>query len=352
MRLGLWGARADRRGLSVQAGEFARHMKPVKVMGFDQRSVPGSHLPCDWSDYEDSELTVRRCGKIEDHEIVKWLADIDVVWGVETFYQDAFPKIAADNKAATIQHVNPEFYRWARESNLPRPTVEIAPSSWRLDQMSGVGMVLPSPIDRERCRYRTRPLNDGPLTFLHVVGMRAIEDRNGSEALWEALKYVRVPCRLLVRAQSGVSIQPHRHGCVDVEIIEEDLPNYWSLYDDGDVLIMPRRYGGQSLSVQEAMSCGLPVVMTDLEPQREWLPAECLTKTNGSKTLRTQAGMVDVHTPDPHSIAAVMDALSSNPQRVMELSAHANDWAEQHSWPNMRPRYESVIEEALEKFRS
>jgi glycosyltransferase involved in cell wall biosynthesis len=325
-------------------------MRPVKVMGFDQRSVPCSRLKCDWSDYDGGELTIAQYQKVTDHQILKWLEGIDVVWGVETFYQDHFPKIAADNKTATVQHVNPEFYRWALESNLPRPTVEVAPSSWRLDQMSGVSTVLPTPVDRERCRYRQRPLQVGQLTFLHVVGMRAIEDRNGSEALWEALKYVKVPCRLLVRAQSGVSIQPHRHGCVDVEVIERDIPNYWSLYDDGDVLIMPRRYGGQALSVQEAMSCGLPVVMTDLEPQREWLPAECLTKTKGSKSLRTQAGMIDVHTPDPRSIAAVMDSLSSNPGRVQELSAAADQWAERRSWPNMRHRYEAVIADALEKF--
>jgi glycosyltransferase involved in cell wall biosynthesis len=138
---------------------------------------------------------------------------------------------------------------------------------------------------------------------------------------------------------------------VDVEVIEQDIPNYWSLYDDGDVLIMPRRYGGQALSVQEAMSCGLPVVMTDLAPQREWLSGDCLVKTQGSKSLWTQAGMVDVHTPDPHSIAAVMDGLSSNPQRVQELSAAADRWAERRSWPSMRHRYEAVIAGALETFR-
>ena len=193
VRLGLWGARGDRRGLAIQAGEFARHMRPERVMGFDLRGVRDSALPLDWSDYAGSDLTVMHAAKVTRELALSWMDGLDVVWAVETWYQpDLFPAWAREAGVRTIQHVNPEFYRYDREPLLPRPDLELAPTDWRLREMSGVRGVLPTPIALDRLPFAQRGWGE-PLTFLHVVGVPAAADRNGIEILRAALPLVRVP---------------------------------------------------------------------------------------------------------------------------------------------------------------
>lgn len=345
IRLGLWGARGDRKGLANQTGEFALHVKPSKVMAFDERGIGWSQVECNWRDFDGLALTVRNYQRIDQRAAQEWLDGLDVVWGAETFYQDRFPTWAKDAGVATIQHVNPEFYRFERMPSLPRPTVTIAPTSWRLDAMPGV-QVLPTIVNRRRCAWKQRPLSPDRVTFLHVVGARAAEDRNGTDSVIDAIRHVRVPCRVLFRAQSAVKINAGRHGCVEVETDIADRPDYWTLYDGADVLLMPRRYGGQCLPMQEAMSCGLPVIATDLEPQREWLPPQCLVPARKTGEMITQAGPIDIHRADVGALAKVMDRLAGDLDEVARLSRQADAFAQTLSWDALGPRYEAVIARA------
>ena len=346
IRLGLWGARSDRRGLAIQGAEFARHMRPCKVLGIDQRSVGTSRLKPDWDDYLDAgaELTIIKYPKITRQMALEWLSGLDVVWGCETFYHDDFPAWADEAGVKTIQHVNPEFYRFDNEPKMPRPTLELSPSAWRMGRMSGVSGVLPCPIPLDRLPFVQRPLNN-PLVFLHVVGMRAAEDRNGSGCIQAALRYVQEPCVVLVRSQGGQGIKQGIQGNVTVKVMKGDIANYWELYEVGDVQLLPRKYGGQCLPFQEAAACGIPTVMTDIPPQNAWLPPSCLIPAKKEKTFKTQAGLIDIYEPDPVSLAAKMDEMSRNRMLVSELSVKAGKWAASRSWKAMEPLYRAVIDD-------
>ena len=57
------------------------------------------------------------------------------------------------------------------------------------------------------------------------------------------------------------------------------------IYTDADVVLHPRRYGSLNLVSKEALMSGLPVVMPDISPNKDALPADWLvpaTKTGSS----------------------------------------------------------------------
>ena len=56
-----------------------------------------------------------------------------------------------------------------------------------------------------------------------------------------------------------------------------DYDNYWEIWEDADVYVSPRKYAGQSLPLNEAMSLGMAVMMTDMEPQNQFLPSSFLS---------------------------------------------------------------------------
>jgi len=121
--------------------------------------------------------------------------------------------------------------------------------------------------------------------------------------------------------------------------------DHWSLYDDADVLVMPRRYGGLSLPVQEAMAAGLAVVMTDCDPNPATWPI-CPVSSRPGTTIRTPGGPVRIHDPDPADIAAIIDRLAGAPGELADLQAAARTWAQTHNWSALEPLYRAELERA------
>src|SRR5688572_19923812 len=132
-RIGLWGARADSRGLAAQMRGFADHLKPTKVMGIDMTADDLSPYPCNWRAYEGHDLSTVAYSALNERIIRRWLKGLDVVLGAETFYRDEFADIARQMGVATVLQVNPEFARYWRWPQLPRPDVFIAPTTWRME---------------------------------------------------------------------------------------------------------------------------------------------------------------------------------------------------------------------------
>ncbi|HXP89748.1 MAG TPA: glycosyltransferase [Fibrobacteria bacterium] len=140
--------------------------------------------------------------------------------------------------------------------------------------------VVPNGVDADRFRPGLQPLPglepDGRVTFLYVGGTIA---RKGFDVLLNAWKNAfgpSDPVRLVVKAMGGETFYKGQTGeamvqelnasgtCapvvyVDQDLSLEDLPR---IYASGDVLVHPYRGEGFGLPIAEAMSCGLPVVVT------------------------------------------------------------------------------------------
>jgi glycosyltransferase involved in cell wall biosynthesis len=166
----------------------------------------------------------------------------------------------------------------------------------------------------------TEPTGD---KFLHVGGHKARGDRNGTETAIRASRKAQIP--LTVTTQDRVRMAGR--GVTQ----PRSVPDYWRLYDGHGVLVMPRRYGGLSLVVQEAMAAGLAVIMPDCSPNQDW-PVS-LVGGRWTHTIKMAGGDIPFYDLD---LTALIDEM----RRMLDLNyraewqAKSREWASANSWRN------------------
>lgn len=131
----------------------------------------------------------------------------------------------------------------------------------------------------------------------------------------------------------------------NVKVIYQDFENYWELHT-GDCLILPRRYGGQSLQMNEALSKGIPVIMPSVSPQNEFLPPEMMFREGGHREIWLQGGKVDCENINPQVLAEKIDEIYL--KDIGELSDWSNTYAESISWKVLKPKYLELFEEVID----
>lgn len=336
MKLGVFGLRADDRGLARQTQGFAKHLHPARVYGFDLTADDLSPYPCHWPDIPN--LTVATMSDLDEQDIRKWLHGLDVVIGAETFYDDRFYTWCKEAGVRTILQINPEFAHWFfAGKDAPRPDIFISPTTWRLKYLPGV-IHLPFPVDRAEFPFRLRTEANH---FVHVAGHLATGDRAGTRILLGALRSLR-GIKVTIRSQSKLGFEgPYlRHATV----IEENIPSPADLYSDADVIVLPRRYGGQSLVANEALSSGCPVIMLSRDPEKDW-PGVVLADSRVRGRMRSVGGAIETYDDRHHgqALASVILALHKSPQMVAFHSKQADRYAESISWDNMLDSYMKLI---------
>lgn len=269
---------------------------------------------------------------------------VDVVLTVENLYSgNAGFDVVRAGGARTMLVANPELY-----AGYPADKI-VVPTPWELRRMPAGTDVLPHPVDDPpSSSVRTRRMCQ---TFLHVAAP-AMLDRNGTDIVMGALEHVTAECQLVVHS-------PHRPppwgddqtdpssmtiGKVHVRWDPRPKRKYWDVYDvEADVMLLPRRYGGLCLPVQEAAACGLPTLMTDLEPQRFWpcLSVEPRVRLTG---YAMRGGNFQVYDVDPKLLASTMDDLVLGRVDVESTSANALSWARSTlSWDSLEPAWSEAI---------
>ncbi len=148
-------------------------------------------------------------------------------------------------------------------------------------------------------------------------------------------------------------LRPGRARCsVPVEVVTGGVPNYWDLYADADVLVLPRRYGGLCLPAQEATASGLALIMSDAEPQRSIWPAECVRSATGMPRLACPGGRLALTNARPEAIADAINRLAVDRERLVEMQRASLAWAEAHRWSALRGLYERELEEVAQAGRT
>jgi glycosyltransferase involved in cell wall biosynthesis len=354
MRLGLI-ARCDGSGLGTQTLEAHRHLKPAKTLLINVGHLHNTTTHCNKRSYPERypDATVFNGWEPDAHLLTQWLRGLDAVFGAETFYSDQFIPLAKRMGVRTVLQPNYEFLR-----PYPPPDMLAVPSLWHWDEIPEPKIHLPVPIaldrfgDRRQCGSprqgdAARCPNKGPRTFLHTVGRPAIHDRNGTPDVLAALRHVKSDIRLILRCQDASYLQQsriHAHVPTNVEVVIDstDVRDYWDNYTEGDVLILPRRYGGLCLPVNEALGAGMPVIMTDISPNNEWLPSEWLTPA--VKTAEFMAfNRIDVFQADPAALAEKIDAFASDDGFYAKAKILADELAQQLSWQTLLPEYEKIL---------
>lgn len=342
MRFGLV-ARADDRGLATMTRDFYRHMAPDRVLLVREPGAErqGFRPHLDW--YPDATVVHFTEGTFPEQVVRDWLEGLDVIYSAETMYDERLYGWARDAGCRTVLHVMPELFP---ASPAVLPDAIWAPTSWRLDTLPAGARVVPVPVATDRFEGISTP-GDGPLRVLHVAGHRAMADRNGTQAVTRAVRMLRQRAHVTIVGQDGrLPRLSGRAPTVTVSSKPGGCENYWDLYRDQDVLLMPRRYGGLSLPVQEAMAAGLVPILPDVAPNGDW-PA-VLTAASWRGHIITAAGTLRLAHSDPSDLAAAVDLLATDRDLLAAHRARALEWAEAHSWDSLAPTYRTELERACD----
>lgn len=310
MRLGLI-ARSDRTGLGNQTRNLARLLNPDKVLLIDSSFFNGNEQhPEVYKDYKTTTIQ----GFPNEGQVMEFLKDLDVVISCEIFYNNRFVDIARQMNVKTINQYNWEFADYLRVPTLTLPTKMVAPSHWKVQEAKnlwGADKVsyLPTPVftdDFSKVRI-TNLSRKGKKRFLHIAGRQAMNDRNGTTDLITALNYSRADFELVIKMQTGIDYQiSDPRVTIDTSSPEDET----LLYENFDAMILPRRYAGQCLPMTEALCAGLPVVMTDVEPNNAILPPFWLVPATlaGRFMART---WIDMYTVNHAELGAKLDILAN-----------------------------------------
>lgn len=327
-----WGlvARGEARGLGNLTAEAYRNLCPDRTMLIDMghlaRGFPVVHH------YPDA-LAVPFEGGMLDGDACRWfLRRLDVVLLFETAYDWRFIEWAREEGCATVLMSMPEFW----SASYPHPTVMWNPTCWRHETLPAGSKIVPVPVALDRFPASIGPVADGPLRVLHVAGHRAAHDRNGTSALLMALRRVTRPMVVTLRGQDGHMSSTRVPKHVELRLAPDSMPGYWDLYADQDVMVMPRRYGGLCLPVQEALGAGLPVVMPDCPPNpATWPIIPLVSHPHGS--FRCAAGDLPMVAASAPELADTLDRLAGDRDELARHAGLARGWATDHSWDALRP---------------
>lgn len=348
MKLGLI-ARADNSGLGIQSWEFARHMQPDRTLIIDVSHLADAGLHCNKRTFTDRYPGATSFkGWIPPMSVLRdFLQGLDTVFVAETPYNYALFSIAKAMGVRSVLQYNWEFLDYLRNQDLPKPSLFAAPSTWHYRDLPYRDKVmLPVPIATDR--FTPREHGATAAHFVHIVGRPALHDRNGTASLLCALRHVTATVTVTMRCQQpgyvcGLIHKHHIHTPDNVTLIDDCTPvdNYWDNYTTGDVLIMPRRFGGLCLPMNEALGAGMPVIAPGIEPNK-WLPSRWLVpaRREGSFTSRSQ---IDLYGTIERALAAKIDEFATNATLFGDALESAHKLADELSWAALKPEYDRIL---------
>lgn len=317
VRIGLI-ARGDNGGLGNLTWEFFRHLHPARVLlknlddptgGTTNR---GGYYPHRYSEYEDCQVR-ESVGVESSDEDFEWLASgVDVIYTAEIPYGARLYEIAKAHGVKTVLHVMPELYQGDTPSALWLPT------SWVADQFERAA---PAPVERvpvpvnhwrfsEHCAAAKNRDESAPVHFYHIAA-DAMLDRNGTQTLVAAVPHIRSECKLTVIG-SNLKIPSTKY----VEVVHDVSPRpaeYWNVHPvEADFHVMPRRYAGLSMPVNEAAAAGRMSIMTGVAPQDRWSHVLNIPPVARTRKARMKGGVFDVYSADPKALAECMTRRAEN----------------------------------------
>jgi hypothetical protein len=327
VRIGLL-ARAEDRGLGIQTWEWWRHMRPDATLVVDLAELTGG-FPMHPGRYESAPVARWDGERFTDEAMVRdWLAGVDALYTAETLYDDRMAGWCAAAGVRAHVHINPELWRARRAERAA--VVPWAPTAWRLDHLPPSTQVVPVPVPLDRWPVPAPQRANDEAAFLHVAGKRAAGDRNGTSLLLAALQRVSVPMRMRIITQDPRLPVPRCHPAVHVDLHVGGIEDYWRLYDDADVLVMPRRYGGLCLPVNEAAGAGLALVMSDVAPNHRW-PIEAV-QIESTTTMAVPAGEISTAAAHVGALTQTLTRLATDEALRHQRQRHARAWAQQMAW--------------------
>lgn len=348
-RIGIM-ARTDDRGIGVQTWEVARHLPEASVLAVRHPVSERQGFPSHHAERFPDARVVRwnNSHHLPEAPVREWLAELDVVYSVESLMDERVQLWARDAGVATVVHANPELYR-----PQIRPDVVWLPTPWMLERFAGApsgALWVPVPLPEVPAHVAPAPI-DAPLSVCHVMGRRAAHDRNGTSTLMRSLQFVERQVDVTIYGQEPSMPARVRNKQVTWRYVA-NTPNRWDMYDGHHLLVMPRKYGGLCLPVQEAMGVGLGVMMPNCSPNQSYTTTLLRTippSAGDGRTVQMPGGEFTLHDVDPRDLARAIDEYSLNMALRATAERHSAAWADGHRWANYVSVYRHHLEEAANR---
>jgi len=325
--------RCDNTGLGIQSKEFFDHIQ-CKPFVIDSSLLGNSPVLTPHSErYGVTPYKLRKGEVISEGIIQDFIKDIDVLFAIETPYNYRFISACRERGIKTVLQLNYEFLEFP--SSLPQPDLLAAPSLWNYHDIPDRKMFLPVPVNTSKFN----PIR-AERTFIHIAGRPAIHDRNGTEVLFQALRHVKNKINVIIRTPEPVrwSSVPSN---VNLTIDTQNRKEYQDAYTGG-VLIMPRKYGGLCLPINEALAAEMPVIAPNISPNNIWLPSEWLTEATTATQLRARK-VINVYEPSVRHLANKIDEFC-DPGFYDKSRMKAKALKETISWSKLLPAYHEMFE--------
>ncbi len=336
MKLGMI-CRMDNSGLGTLSWEFARHLKPDKVLLVEHEIH--ANFPERYEDFETKTISRHtQIGTKDWSETLDWFfSDIDVVFSAETFYDwSLIPKA----RKAGVKTVLYTMYEMTPEKMPYYPDLLLCPSKLDYDVFKDYLTrveYLPVPVATDKLRWVKR---EKAKTFIHPASHTGMNFRKGTKLLLDAIPLVKSDVKFRIFTWHNV-FETKDPRC-EVEVV--NFKNYWQLWREGDVLVYPQDYNGICLPVIEAMSCGLAVITTDIYPFNEYMPRELMFQPEEMYTTRAANRLIETEAAriDPKAIAEKIDEWAN--RDISKFSEYGRDWAVDNSWLTLLPKYTKLLE--------
>jgi len=311
-------------GLGNQTRRLVEMLKPYRLLvinssSFSKNTEVNYHWYDNFSGY-------RVNGFPTNHDIDVFLQGLTHVLCCENPLNFHLLSKASQQGIKSYVQSNWEFCDNLDKPHLPLPTKFLMPSHWKVEEMKEL-------FGDDRVQYLPPPINPvefkdareknliyvGKRRFLHIVGTLAAHDRNGTLDILEAIKYSKADYTLTITSQHDL---PKEYMTQDKRVIYKigSTPEPQSLYENYDALILPRRYGGLTLTMNEALISGMPVIMTDISPNNKILPKEWLVKAQIQGQFQTRT-MIDIYGVDPQLLAEKIDWMETQQCEEIKLQA-------------------------------
>ena len=343
MRLGII-ARSDNTGLGNQTMELVKMLNPDKILLINSQFFNNNQQHPEW--YKDYSVIETRKGMPRTNEVLAFLENIDVVISCETFYHLELVDLAKQKGIKTILQYNYELFGHLTHPDWTLPDVLLAPSIWNLDlivQQFGNKtqvMHLPPPTDHTLFNQAKEVnLSKDHKRILHIAGKKAAKDRNGTESILKMIKHSKEDYELVIKSQTPLNLICN-DSRIKIEIGNPD--NRQDMYSGFDAMVLPRRYAGLCLPMNEALMSALPVFMTDISPNNAILPEKWLAESAQIDSFRTKS-MVNVFDAKSGSLAKIIDnyVANNNKQNIKQDALEIG--LANFSVENLKEKYIKII---------
>jgi len=321
---------------------------PNKVMLIDFSPHNNNKQHPEW--YKDYEV-INVLGIPDSRDIERFLKDLDVVFSCETFYNnDEFILTAKQKGIKTILQYNYELFGNLSKKNMALPDVLVSPSLWQIEDIhfkfgrKARVVHLPPPTQTNLFKGASE-INKSKThnRILHIAGKRAAQDRNGTNTIIDMMRYSKANYELVIRTQTKLE-----SNITDDRIVLDynDNEDRESMYVGFDAMVLPRRYAGLCLPMNESLLSALPVFMTNISPNNKILPEKWLVESYLIDQFRAKT-MIDVYEANLRKLAELVDNyVALNDQEKISEKEEALCLGYDNFSPNkLLPEYLKLINE-------